>query len=91
MVWAWVVFRQYEAADGHTGYNLPWDPGHLLPVYNGAVYHDFHHARYQGNYAGFLPYLDRFWGTYAKGYVDHPGVAESDTKGAAGDPAPRES
>lgn len=91
VVWAWVVFRQYEAADGHTGYHLPWDPGHLLPVYNGAVYHDFHHARYQGNYAGFLPYLDRFWGTYARGYADHAAVARTPAPTVGGDAAPRDS
>ena len=68
VLWIWIIIRQFEAADGHCGYVLPWNPGHLLPLYEGAGYHDFHHSQYQGNYAGFLPYLDRFWGTYARGY-----------------------
>ena len=70
VLWIWLVLRQYEATDGHCGYVFPWNPGHLIPLYEGAGYHDFHHAKYQGNYAGFLPYLDRFWDTYARGYLD---------------------
>lgn len=69
VLWIWLAIRQFEAADGHSGYVLPWNPGHLFPLYEGAGYHDFHHAKYQGNYAGFLPYLDRFWDTYARGYL----------------------
>lgn len=65
----WLALRQYEATDGHCGYVFPWNPGHVIPLYEGAGYHDFHHAKYQGNYAGFLPYLDRFWNTYARGYL----------------------
>jgi sterol desaturase/sphingolipid hydroxylase (fatty acid hydroxylase superfamily) len=68
VLWIWIVIRQFEAADGHCGYVFPWNPGHIFPLYQGAGYHDFHHSQYQGNYAGFLPYLDRFWGTYARGY-----------------------
>lgn len=36
---------------------------------DGPVYHDFHHARFKGNYAGALSYLDRFYGTYIKEYL----------------------
>jgi 4-alpha-methyl-delta7-sterol-4alpha-methyl oxidase len=71
VVYAWIILRQLEAADGHTGYNLPWDPLHWLPLYEGAAYHDFHHARFKGNYAGFLPVWDRVFDTYAKGYLEY--------------------
>src|SRR5690554_1210673 len=43
--WLWIIVRQLEAADGHCGYDIPWNPMHWLPVYKGPVYHDFHHAR----------------------------------------------
>lgn len=69
VLWLWIIVRQLEAADGHCGYDIPWNPMHWLPVYKGPVYHDFHHARFRGNYAGFLPYLDRFWGTYVPEYL----------------------
>jgi len=69
VLWVWIILRQFEAADGHSGYVFPWNPGHLLPLYEGAGYHDFHHSQYQGNFAGFLPYLDRFFGSYARGYL----------------------
>jgi methylsterol monooxygenase/4-alpha-methyl-delta7-sterol-4alpha-methyl oxidase len=73
VLWLWIIVRQLEAADGHCGYDIPWNPTHWLPVYKGPVYHDFHHARFRGNYAGFLPYLDRFWGTYVPEYLRYIG------------------
>jgi len=69
VVWAWMVIRQWEAVDGHTGYDLPIDPGHWLPGYEGSAYHDFHHNRFQGNYAGFLPFWDRVFNTYVPEYL----------------------
>ena len=72
VVYIWVAFRQLEAADGHTGYDFPWDPMRLVPGYRGALFHDFHHSSYSGNYAGFFPYVDGFYGTYARGYKQHP-------------------
>ncbi len=70
-VWIWVVFRQLEAADGHCGYDIPWNPTRFFPFYHGPAYHDFHHKRFFGNYAGFLSYADRFFGEYAKGYREY--------------------
>ena len=70
VVWIWVIIRQIEGADGHIGYDIPWNPVHLLPVYEGPVYHDFHHAKFKGNYAGFLPYLDKYMGkTHIPAYL----------------------
>jgi len=72
VLWGWVIIRQFEAADGHMGYDIPWNPAKLIPVYHGPVYHDFHHARFKGNYAGFLPYLDGLFGnTYIKQYLQY--------------------
>jgi len=72
VVYIWVVIRQIEAVDGHAGYDIPWNPVHWLPVYEGPVYHDFHHAKFKGNYAGSLPYLDRYMGnTYVAEYLKY--------------------
>lgn len=67
-IYIWVVVRQWEAAEGHSGYELPFSPSHLVPGYGGAEYHDFHHSRFHGNYSGFLGYLDGLFGRYAEGY-----------------------
>lgn len=67
-VWLWFAFRQWEAAEGHCGYEFPWTPTHLLPLNDGAIHHDAHHERVRGNYAGFLGYLDGVFGTYVRGY-----------------------
>lgn len=70
VIWIWVILRQVEGADGHIGYDIPWNPAHLFPVYQGPVYHDFHHAKFKGNYAGFLPYLDKYLGkTHVPAYL----------------------
>mgnify|MGYP001953756393 CR=1 FL=1 len=70
-LWIWVIFRQYEAADGHSGYDFPGNPATLFPGYEGGLYHDYHHARVHGNYAGFFSYLDAIFGTYCRGYLQH--------------------
>ena len=69
-LWIWLAFRQWEAAEGHCGYEFAVTPTHLFPGNDGARHHDFHHARVRGNYAGFFPIWDRVFGTYAKGYAE---------------------
>jgi len=72
VVWIWVIIRQFEAADGHMGYDIPWNPARLFLIYHGPVYHDFHHAKFKGNYSGFLSYLDGILGnTYIKQYLNY--------------------
>lgn len=80
-VWLYIGFRQFIAADGHAGWDFPWNPMRLFPFYNGPGYHDYHHAKFRGNYSGFLEYLDGVFGTYARGYEDYRwGEAESASK-----------
>ncbi len=67
-VWIWVTFRQWEAAEGHCGYDFPWSPTHWLPLSDGALHHDFHHAKVRGNFAGFLRWTDQVFGTLAPDY-----------------------
>lgn len=69
-LWLWFAFRQWEAAEGHCGYEFRWTPTHLLPFNDGAIHHDIHHARVKGNYAGFLTWTDGLFGTYARGYEE---------------------
>jgi len=66
VVYAWFIWRQLEAVDGHTGYNFWWNPMRLVPFYHGPEFHDQHHETYKGNYAGFFPVLDRWLGTQSK-------------------------
>jgi plant 4alpha-monomethylsterol monooxygenase len=68
-LYAWFAFRQWEAAEGHCGYDFPWSPTKLFVGTDGARHHDFHHARVRGNYAGYFPIWDRAFGTFAKGYA----------------------
>lgn len=68
LLWVWIIIRQWEAAEGHAGYAFRWSPTHWLPGSDGALHHDYHHARVRGNYGGFLPIWDRVFGTLAKDY-----------------------
>lgn len=68
LLWIWIAFRQWEAAEGHCGYAFPLSPTRWLPGSHGALHHDFHHARVRGNYAGFLPIWDRVFGTEVRDY-----------------------
>lgn len=74
LLWIWIVWRQWEAAEGHCGYAFPWSPTRWLPGSHGALHHDFHHARVRGNYAGFLPIWDRVFGTEVRDYRAAIGV-----------------
>lgn len=75
-LWIWVVIRQLEAADGHFGYDLPLNPLRFLPLYDGTSYHDFHHGRFKGNFAGALGYMDKLFGTRSEGYGRYEGLRE---------------
>lgn len=81
-VWAWFVWRQWEAAEGHCGYDFPWSPSRLFPGSDGARHHDMHHARVKGNYAGFTPIWDRVFGTLARGYAEDLAARRVGTRGA---------
>jgi len=70
-LYIWIVLRQWEAAEGHAGYDFPWSPTHLMPLSDGATHHDFHHAKIKGNYAGFFPWTDAAFGTLVEGYPEH--------------------
>lgn len=70
VLWIWIAFRQLEAAEGHCGYAFPLSLTRLLPGSDGALHHDFHHAQLGGNFAGFLSHVDRWFGTWSKGYAD---------------------
>lgn len=67
-LYVWVVIRQWEAAEGHCGYDFPLSPSRLVPGSHAAGHHDFHHAKVNGNYAGYLPIWDRVFGTFVDGY-----------------------
>jgi len=69
-IFAWVIVRQYTGAIGHMGHEMKYDPFKLFPGYKGAVFHDFHHSRVDGNFSGGMGWVDGLFGTYAKGYVE---------------------
>ncbi|MCK6544998.1 sterol desaturase family protein [Myxococcota bacterium] len=68
-LWVWIALRQWEAAEGHSGYDFPWSPTKLFPGSDGARHHDAHHEAVTGNYAGFFAHVDKLLGTLSKGYV----------------------
>lgn len=69
-VYIWIVYRQWEAAEGHAGYDFPYSPTRLVPLSDGATHHDYHHAKVIGNYAGFFPWNDILFGTCSTGYAE---------------------
>lgn len=71
VLFVWIVLRQWEATEGHCGYRFPLSPTVWLPAFDGPDHHDFHHSRFHGNYAGYLPHVDRWLHTESKGYPEH--------------------
>jgi 4-alpha-methyl-delta7-sterol-4alpha-methyl oxidase len=61
---------KFEYCNAYISYDIPWNPAHLFPVYEGPVYHDFHYAKFKGHYADFLPYLNKYLGkTHIPAYL----------------------
>ncbi|HEY1013028.1 MAG TPA: sterol desaturase family protein [Herpetosiphonaceae bacterium] len=77
-IWIWVIFRQWEAVEGHCGYDFPWNPLRWLPFHEGAAFHDFHHSTFRGNYAGFTSLWDGVFGTLSPGYEAHMAAQRAD-------------
>ncbi|TKY55391.1 Methylsterol monooxygenase 1-1 [Spatholobus suberectus] len=64
--WLWIVLRQIEAIDTHSGYDFPWSLTKYIPFYGGAEYHDYHHyvgRQSQSNFASVFTYCDYIYGT----------------------------
>lgn len=63
--WAYLIIREYETIDAHSGYDFPWSPFAQLPGGSGADFHDYHHLHFnKGNYGGaFFRFWDRLCGT----------------------------
>lgn len=53
----WVMLRQFQAIDAHSGYDFPWSLHNWLPIWGGADWHDAHHKNFIGNYSSSF----RFW------------------------------
>lgn len=71
--WLWIVLRQIEAIETHSGYDFPFSPTKFVPFYGGAEYHDYHHyvgGQSQSNFASVFTYCDYIYGT-DKGYRFH--------------------
>ncbi|CAK9154515.1 unnamed protein product [Ilex paraguariensis] len=68
--WLWMILRQFEAIETHSGYDFPWSPAKYIPFYGGSIYHDYHHyvgGKSQSNFASVFTYCDYIYGTN-KGY-----------------------
>jgi len=65
-LYAWVILRQWIAAESHCGYYLPWNPLNRLPFYRGPGFHGLHHEKPGVNFGMFFPYMDRLLGTDGK-------------------------
>lgn len=61
--WLWVVLRDGETIDGHSGYEFRWSPFRLLPFSAGGQYHAFHHSQNSGNFGSFFTLWDTVFGT----------------------------
>uniref|UniRef100_A0A7S1XA58 Fatty acid hydroxylase domain-containing protein n=1 Tax=Compsopogon caeruleus TaxID=31354 RepID=A0A7S1XA58_9RHOD len=62
-LWIWLLMRQYEAIDIHSGYEFPWNINRYFPFYAGTAQHDLHHFRYSGNFASVFTWCDQLYGT----------------------------
>jgi len=69
-MWLWLALRLVETFDIHTGYDIPWNPLKLVPGYGGVRAHDFHHQKFNGNYASTFVWWDLLLGTNSD-FIQH--------------------
>ncbi|KAF7100295.1 hypothetical protein CFC21_101827 [Triticum aestivum] len=72
-LWLWLVIRQIEAVDTHSGFKFPFNPTNYIPFHGGAEYHDYHHfvgEHSQSNFSSLFTFCDYLHGT-DKGYRYH--------------------
>lgn len=62
-LWLWMMMRQFEAIDIHSGYELPWNMNRLFRFYAGTEHHDFHHHMFSGNFSSTFTWCDKLYGT----------------------------
>eukprot|EP00897_Mesotaenium_endlicherianum_P003125 jgi/Mesen1/2840/ME000174S02092 len=83
-LWAWILLRQWEAIETHSGYDFPWSITRLIPFYGGAEFHDYHHevgGLSRGNFASIFTYCDYLYGT-DKGYKVKKSLKQQQAKKA---------
>ncbi|KAA8491089.1 Methylsterol monooxygenase 2-2 [Porphyridium purpureum] len=62
-LWIWLMMRQYEAIDIHSGYEFPWNINSYFKFYAGTEHHDYHHFMYSGNFASVFTWCDHLYQT----------------------------
>lgn len=62
-LWVWLFFRLMETVEDHAGYELPFNPTRYIPFWAGATHHDFHHEKFDGNFASVFTIWDYVFGT----------------------------
>lgn len=65
-LWAWLIVRLFQTIEVHSGYNFPWSLNRYVPLWGGAVFHDYHHEVFLGNYASTFTLWDWVFGTDVK-------------------------
>jgi 4-alpha-methyl-delta7-sterol-4alpha-methyl oxidase len=59
----WQVWKIFISSEGHCGFEFPFSPTRILPLVSGASYHDWHHSKNVGNFAGSVYLWDTIMGT----------------------------
>jgi sterol desaturase/sphingolipid hydroxylase (fatty acid hydroxylase superfamily) len=64
----WLVVRVVKTTEAHSGYQFPWSPISLFPFQSASEFHNYHHAKFTGNYGSFFPFWDRLCKTVHPSY-----------------------
>jgi len=86
-LWAWLAVRLYQTVEAHSGYTFPWNPTRFIPFWGGAIFHDFHHETFTGNFSSTFTYMDWIFGT-SKQYYSRLERREKEQKQKAAAPLP---
>jgi sterol desaturase/sphingolipid hydroxylase (fatty acid hydroxylase superfamily) len=67
----WIIIRIVKTTHAHCGYKFPWALLTTLPGQTGSEFHNYHHAKFIGNYSSFFIFWDYAMGTVHPGYLEY--------------------
>eukprot|EP00294_Goniomonas_avonlea_P014194 CAMPEP_0114540708 /NCGR_PEP_ID=MMETSP0114-20121206/919_1 /TAXON_ID=31324 /ORGANISM="Goniomonas sp, Strain m" /LENGTH=163 /DNA_ID=CAMNT_0001724903 /DNA_START=362 /DNA_END=853 /DNA_ORIENTATION=+ len=66
-IYLWIILRELDAVESHSGYDFPWHPSNFSFGMWGAVkFHDYHHESQLKNFASRFTVWDKLFGTYGE-------------------------
>ena len=59
----WIGWKMVIGVESHSGYEFPFSPFRVLPLFSGPNFHDYHHSHNVGTFASTCYFWDLMMGS----------------------------